>query len=112
MSAPKNTGSKITVRRVEQGNRQGGCNPRGVQIQFKETPNSRGNPNMEHLRVLLEGKGYEVTEGVGVENTPFLCLCVLKGKGQIQRGEVLAVLGEDPEIDLPAVDQPEGTPGE
>lgn len=111
MSEARNRGSKITVRRVEQGNRQGGCNPSGVQVQFKESLSSQGNPNLEYLRTLLEGKGYEVTEGARVKNTPFLRICVVKGTGQIQRKEVLAVLREDPEIDLSGMDQPEGMQG-
>ena len=112
MTEARSSGSMITVRRIERGNEQGGCNPRGgVQVQFKESLSSEGNPNREYLRTLLEGKGYEVTEGARVKNTPFLRLCVVKGKGQILRAEVLAVLREDPEIDLSGVDQPEGTQG-
>jgi len=105
MSEGRNSGSKITVRSVKQGNPQGDSDPRGVRIEFKESIIKEGGPNAAHLRTLLESKGYEVMEGAGVENTPFLSLRVVKGERQIQREEVLAILREDPDIDLPESDK-------
>lgn len=98
-------GSKITVRRVEQANSRGDCDPGGVRIEFKESIIKEGKPNMTYLRFLFESKGYEVTEGAGVENTPFLCLCVVKGGRQVQREEMLKILADDRRIDLPESDK-------
>jgi hypothetical protein len=108
MSEARSGSGKIEVRSVVQGNRRCGCKPRGVKVVFKETSNDWGNPNMEYLRTFLENKGYAVTEGTGVKKIPYLCLCVVKGRRQIKRDEVLAVLGENPEIDLSRIDKGDG----
>jgi len=100
-------GSRITIRKIQQGQAKIGCDPRGFQILFKESGTTGGSPNFAYLRNLLEGKGYRVTEGDRIANTPMTHLCVASDSVTVTREEIIKVLEKDQEIDLTNIDRPE-----
>lgn len=107
----RSSGSLITVHKVQPGEAKVGCDPRGVQIFYKEITTSSGHPNFIYLGDLLRGKGLSVKAGDSVSGTPLRYLCVSKPGGNLTREEVLEFLAADSEIDLTNVDRPEGNLG-
>ena len=107
----KNMGSMITVHKVQPGEAKVGCDPRGLQIFYKEDTNVQGNQNLAYLSDLLQQHGFQVKEGDRLSDTPMRYLCVAKTGTTVKREEVLEVLKEDTEIDLSNVDRPEGNQG-
>ena len=104
-------GSKITVHKLQQGEAKVGCDPRGVQIFYKENTNVPGDQNRAYLSGLLQKWGFEVTDGDRVSGTPMRYLCVAKTGATVKTEDVLDVLKEDTEIDLENLHRPEGNRG-
>src|SRR5262249_38990320 len=98
----------ITIHKVQQGEGKAGCDPRGVQILYKESRLVGGNPDGAYLAELLSKHGLEATDGAEVSVTPMRYLCVRKPGEQLKRDDVLAILEQDQEIDLGGVHRPEG----
>jgi hypothetical protein len=107
----RNMASKLTIHKVQPGEAKVGCDPRGVQIFYKESTTLKGNPNLVYLSDLLKKHGFQVKEGDQVSDTPLRFLCVAKAGGTVTREDVLKVLQEDQEIDLTNVNRPEGNRG-
>jgi len=103
--------SKIKVLRVQPGEAKAGCDPRGVQIFYKEDMNVQGNQNLAYLSLLLKNHGFQAKEGDRLSDTPLRYLCVTKGDRNVNREEILEVLKADEEVDLSDVDRPEGNLG-
>jgi len=104
-------GSKIKVHRVQPGEAKVGCDPRGVQIFYKEDLNVQGDQNLAYIRALLQRRGFDVKDGDRLSDSPLRYLCVRKADSTVKREEVLQVLKEDDEVDLSSVDRPEGHQG-
>lgn len=107
----RRSGSLIAVHKVQPGEARAGCDPRGVQILYKESTTTGGSPNFVYLDELLRGRGLLVKAGEVISGTPLRHLCVSKPGGTLTRDAILELLGADPEIDLTNVNRPEGNLG-
>jgi hypothetical protein len=109
-------GSPIRVHKVgrrEPGEANVGCDRDAVQICYKEDTTRPGNHNIngDYLATLLNKHGFEVTAGDDVSGTPLRYLCIHKADGTATRDEIVAVLEQDPEIDLTNIHRREGNQG-
>ena len=107
----RNSANSITVHKVQPGEGRVGCDPRGVQVFYKESTIIGGRPNFVYLGDLLKKHGLLVKEGSEVADTPLRYLCVSKPDGVLTRDEVLELLAADPEINVSNVTLPEGNCG-
>jgi hypothetical protein len=61
----------------------------------------QGIPNKEYLRTFLAAKGFQVKEGAPVPDSPLQRLCVSKDGDPVERVEVVALLRQNKEFELP-----------
>lgn len=89
---------RIPVHRIEQGQGTCGCDPRGVQVLFKEVSGKETGPNEAYIRELLKREGFKIKRGHDVDGGSLHRLCVGKDEGQVTVPEILQLLEADPEI--------------
>jgi hypothetical protein len=91
---------RLRIHKIEQGQGSAHCNPRGVQIFYKESTTIGGEPNRRYLQDLLENHGFKVSPGVSVQGTPIQVLCVTKEERQITHEDVEPILRADGEFEF------------
>jgi hypothetical protein len=97
---PEKTQGGIRIHRIERGEAPKGCAPTGIMILFRDSENQGGEAT-EYLRSLFKDRGYTVTDGEGDDGLGRLCI-VRPGQkpGRFEPEEILAIMQDDPEIDL------------
>jgi len=97
---PEKKPGGIRVHRVERGEAHKGCTPSGVMILFRDSENQGGEAT-EYLRSLFKDRGYTVKDGITDDALARLCIIRSGQKpGRLEPEEILAILQDDPEIDL------------
>jgi hypothetical protein len=94
--------SRISIIKVEKGNTDGGCNPSGVQVQFKENIHYKASrPKADYLQRLFKKQGWNVSLEPR-DDSPMTFICLSREGTELSTAEVIKILESDKDnLELP-----------